>query len=106
MINRRNRTGKYKANMQALNSKVESFVTVHSINTMIVQRTNVFVTRATAWAFCKVYLTKITKILETLATVCEDEEECLCISALNNLIGNKKIDFILLFNGEQKIVTT
>ena len=45
--------------------------------------------------FAKVCLSKA----KTLATVCEDEEEHSYISALNNLIGDEKVNVIVLVNG-------
>ena len=41
--------------------------------------------------FAKVCLSKVKKIPKTLATVCEDEEEHPYISALNNLLADKKV---------------
>ena len=49
--------------------------------------------------FAKVCLSKVKKIPKTLATLCEDEEEHSYISALNNLIGDEKVNVILLVNG-------
>ena len=49
--------------------------------------------------FAKVCLSKVKKIPKTLATVSEDEKEHSYISALNNLIGDEKINVIVLVNG-------
>ena len=49
--------------------------------------------------FAKVCLSKVKKISKTLATVCEDEAEHSYISALNNLVGDEKVNVILLVNG-------
>ena len=44
--------------------------------------------------FTKDCLSKIKKILKTLATVCKDEEEYPYISALNNTISDKIVNVI------------
>ena len=49
--------------------------------------------------FAKVCLSKIKKILMTLATVCRDKEKYLYISALKNPISNEKVNVILLIYG-------
>ena len=49
--------------------------------------------------FAKVCLSNVKKILKTLVTVCQDKEEHSYISALNNLVGDEKVNVIVLVNG-------